>query len=197
MSYRTVSGHELDLLEIRPEDIRIDDVAHHLSMTCRFNGATPAWYCNAQHCCLVSKLSIALTVDEPLPFQVLVALAAQVHDAGEPYTGDMTRPMKEAMRKLSGAPQSVFDVIEHSVLRVVEDAFALGRGRLTDPEDPVAKIVKHADNLALEIEEAVLRDGDPGGLDLTHWHDRAWTQEEAKSRFLERFELLYFLHRAQ
>jgi len=42
---QTASGVEFDLLEPRPEDVRIEDVAHALSNICRYTGHVRQFYC--------------------------------------------------------------------------------------------------------------------------------------------------------
>lgn len=67
----------------RPEDIYIDDIAHHLSMLCRFTGAVSRFYSVAEHCFHVSKL---------VPQEH--ALVGLLHDAPEAYLNDLNRPLK-------------------------------------------------------------------------------------------------------
>lgn len=80
---QTYSGKKVWIGAPRPEDIEFDDIAHHLSMICRFGGACRRFYSVAEHCILVSKL---------VPRHL--ALPALFHDSPEAYLGDVIRPVK-------------------------------------------------------------------------------------------------------
>lgn len=108
----TASGYPFWVLDPRPEDIRVEDIAAHLSRICRFGGAlnntvtvegtldgyyrageapdgAMVWnilfetYSVAQHSVLVSR-------NVPQEF----ALEALLHDAAEAYVGDVIKPIK-------------------------------------------------------------------------------------------------------
>ena len=51
---RTYSGTKLCVSQPRPEQIHIEDIAHHLSLLCRFTGAVNKFYSVAEHCVRVS-----------------------------------------------------------------------------------------------------------------------------------------------
>lgn len=68
-----------------PHNIYISDIAHSLSMQCRYNGHTNQFYSVAQHC-----VSIAEIMCET-PLEKIVAL---LHDASEAYLGDIAAPLK-------------------------------------------------------------------------------------------------------
>lgn len=64
--------------------IRLEDIAHHLSNTCRFSGACDPYYSVAEHSVIVSRL--VTKWDH--------AKAALMHDAAEAYLWDLPRPAK-------------------------------------------------------------------------------------------------------
>lgn len=72
----TYTGRQFWPLDPRAEDIDIRDVAHHLSLICRFNGAGRAFYSLAQHSCLVAD-----TLDAPLKLWGLLHDAAEAYDS--------------------------------------------------------------------------------------------------------------------
>ena len=71
---QTYSGKKFWLDPPMWDQIDIIDIAHALSMTCRYGGHSKFFYSVAQHCCLMSRL---------VPKRL--ALAALLHDAVEAY----------------------------------------------------------------------------------------------------------------
>jgi len=84
--YLTFTGRQFWPMDPRPEDIDIRDIAHHLSLICRFNGACRRFYSVAQHSCIVSD-----NLPQPLRREGLL------HDAPETYYGDVVRPLKYSL----------------------------------------------------------------------------------------------------
>src|SRR5690242_11754504 len=82
---QTYTGRRFWPLDPRVDDIDIGDIAHHLSLVCRFAGACREFYSVAQHCVGVSY------VCDPKD-----ALWGLLHDAAEAYVGDMVRPLKRS-----------------------------------------------------------------------------------------------------
>lgn len=80
---RTVSGKYVNVFEPDPETICIEDIAHALSMQCRFGGHLPQFYSVAQHSIFCADLADA---DQKL--------AALLHDASEAYMLDIPKPIK-------------------------------------------------------------------------------------------------------
>ena len=85
----TYSGVKFSPLNPKEEDIRIDDIAHALSLMTRANGHFPEFYSVAQHCIAFCKEAIARGYSNK------VALALLLHDASEAYLSDITRPLKK------------------------------------------------------------------------------------------------------
>ena len=87
----TYSKVHFYIMEPRPQDIRIRDIAHALSLICRANGHFPAFYSVAQH-------SLACYYEaKERNYSDRVALACLLHDASEAYLSDLTRPVKKNM----------------------------------------------------------------------------------------------------
>ena len=84
----TVDGVAANVLNLSPKDITLNDVAHSLSMICRYNGHVPTFYSVAEHSVRVA--SLLETNGHPRN----VVLTGLLHDASETYVGDMVRPLK-------------------------------------------------------------------------------------------------------
>ncbi len=80
----TFTGRRLDPRAITEADIDVRDLAHHLSLRCRFTCATPFLYSVGQHSLLVS----AIVPPEH-------GLWGLLHDAGEFLLPDVARPIKD------------------------------------------------------------------------------------------------------
>ncbi|MDE2099462.1 MAG: phosphohydrolase [Patescibacteria group bacterium] len=124
----TYSGKQFWPLDPKPEDICIHDIAHHLSLICRFGGAVRQHYSVAQH-----SLVVADILPRPLKLRGLL------HDATEAYVGDMVRPLKRFMDD--------YRSVESFVWAAIRAKFNLPLS--TQEED---EAIKTADNVALVTE---------------------------------------------
>ncbi len=167
---QTHTGKAFDLLNPSPDDICIEDIAHALSMICRFNGHCHNFYSVAEHSILVS-----FCVHGSL------ALEGLLHDAAEAYIGDMVSPLKNSI------PLEPYREIEHDVRYVISEKFGLATS--------VPRAVKEVDQRMLATERDQLM-----GAEVKPWfayeiqiyeidiacHD----SRTAKQKFLVRFREL-------
>lgn len=163
---QTFSGRLFHPLEPRNEDLDIRDIAHSLSMLCRFNGHCLRFYSVAEHSVRVSKI---------LPGEL--RLWGLLHDAGEAYLTDLPRPVKG---QVSG-----FREMEDRILERVADAFGLSW--------PMPGPVKAADDKLLATEARDLMAPHPAdwGLGATPLDEviaDPLGPEAAERLFLETFE---------
>jgi hypothetical protein len=86
-SIETFSGRQMEPLNPKIEDIAVEDIAHALSMQCRFTGHTRLFYSVAEHCVRVSILAAQFGRPED-------ALWGLLHDASEAYLHDIASPIK-------------------------------------------------------------------------------------------------------
>ena len=86
--YRTHSGRLVDLLNPSPDDVCLDDIAHHLARVCRFGGAVRDYYSVASH-----SVYVACNIDGGFRLRQ----AALLHDSAEAYLGDMVSGLKRTM----------------------------------------------------------------------------------------------------
>ena len=84
----TYTGERFSPLSANPGNIRIEDIAHSLSMQCRFAGHCVRHYSVAEH----SVLAAHRAADRGL--SVGLQLRALLHDAAEAYLVDVPRPVK-------------------------------------------------------------------------------------------------------
>ncbi len=130
--FEVFTGTKFHFAEPRQEEISIDDIAHSLSMQCRYNGHTRFFYSVAEHSVLISDWLMLNG------YGSLYALTGLLHDAAEAYIGDMVRPLKATM--------PAFRVQE----RVLDEAVALKFSTV----HPFPNIVKELDTRILCDERA-------------------------------------------
>lgn len=106
---QTYTGRRFDILDPKPEQFVIEDIAHALSMLCRFTGHCKHFYSVGQHSYLGSFL---------VPKQD--ALWFLLHDASEGFVGDMNRPMKH----FTPAGQA-YQEVEEKIMRTICAKFDL------------------------------------------------------------------------
>jgi hypothetical protein len=83
------SGKHVDPLNLCSTDLDIRDIAHNLSLLCRYTGAYPFHYSVGQHSLLVADL---MAKDGHPPNTVLAGL---LHDAAEYVYGDVNYHLKK------------------------------------------------------------------------------------------------------
>ncbi len=163
---RTYTGRAFWPLDARPEDLDIVDIAHSLSMQCRFTGHVRQFYSVAEHSIRVACLMPPAGMLEGL-----------LHDATEAYLVDVPRPVKrlELMDGYRDAERKLHVVIAH---------------RFGIPS-VVSAAVKTADDVLLATEARDLMGVDDWPLPPPLRRTIVpWTPAEAEARFLELFETL-------
>lgn len=128
----------------------------------------------AQHCVLGSHVVEEKTKD------LMLTLAFLLHDSGEAYLGDMTRPLK------SMPEMEAFRAAERKLNRTIERRFNLPDGILDD------KVIREVDNRMLFTEKRDLL----VSLDWGHscqpfdFKIKPWSWREAETRYLNRYHEL-------
>ncbi len=134
---QTYRGGPFDLLDPRPEDVRLLDIAEALSKINRFCGNTIFPYSVAQHSVCVSGMLDGTGLE----------LEGLLHDAVEAYTGDLTSPCKAALRAIAvtnGASHDVIKDLEEPIQEVIAQVFGL--------RHPIPLEVQRADHELLALE---------------------------------------------
>ncbi|MBF0401346.1 MAG: phosphohydrolase [Magnetococcales bacterium] len=182
---QTFTGRQFWPQDARKNDINIRDIAHSLSMKCRFNGHCRAFYSVAEHSVHVSRI----VAPE-------FALWGLLHDAAESYISDVPRPIKSNLFVLdASAPEGqrlgFFRALEGKLIDVIAGHFRLPV-RL---EGNITAEVRAADEIMLATEKAFLMAKEPAPWDaLPDPLDRSiikcWTPGVAEREFLARFKEL-------
>ena len=87
---QTFLGQRFNVFDPDPRKIHHKDIAHALSMLCRYGGHSSRFYSVAEHSVLMAIHFEALGRQD-------LARVALMHDATEAYMGDLVRPIKLAM----------------------------------------------------------------------------------------------------
>lgn len=166
---QTFTGRQFWPMDARPEEMDIVDIAHALSMLCRFNGHCHRFYSVAEHSVHVSSV----VAPEEARWGLL-------HDAAEAYLSDMPQPIKRELR--------AFSVFEKQLEQVIAQRFGLSVS--------MPPAVKEADRLLLATEKVALMTKEPAPWEtlpppLDPSLIQAWNPEEAKQAFLKRFDMLF------
>jgi hypothetical protein len=165
---QTFTGRQFWPLDPRPEDVCIEDIAHALSMKCRYSGHSKIFYSVAEH---------SVHVSHYLPDGL--KLWGLLHDSGEAYLPDVPRPIKPFLTGFKG--------MEDAIMLAVCERYGLC---LQEPS-----MVKRVDTAILADEMAQIMGPPPadwylpeGALGVTI---EGWLPERAEKEFLKRFERLY------
>lgn len=164
---QTHSGLAFWPLDPRADEIAIEDIAHGLSMQCRYGGHCLAFYSVAEHCVLMASKAPAG-----------LELATLMHDGSEAYLADVIRPLKRHLAN--------YKTIETEVERLIAQRFGL--------PFPMPPEVKRLDEaiVADEKEQAMA----PAPLPWAEWDNATaplgvtlqfWSPREAKRQFLAAF----------
>ena len=162
------SGQKYYPLDPRESEVDIVDIAHSLSLLCRYNGHIRKFYSVAEHCYLISQC---------VPSKY--ALEGLLHDASEAYTSDVPRPLKYATEL------SLFREIENLNTKVIYKKF-----NLSYPESAIVKeydariVANEKNNLFKNLNVDFRTDKYPEieGLKI-----KGWSPKTAKLKYLERF----------
>ena len=179
----TASGIMFYPLAPRVEDVRIEDIAHHLAAVNRYGGATVYPFSVAQHSVIVSRMMGEENRQSTSPFTATRALYGLMHDGSEFLLGDVCRPLKR---------QQAFVAYREAEARLQAVIYeAVGLDPNGEPED-----LKTVDRRVLRSEQAALM---PPAAPNEERNDvpvypqivfQRWTFEEARSEFLNWFHWL-------
>jgi len=98
----TASGRKFYPLDPRPDETHIEDIAHGLSMLCRYNGAVKRFYSVAEHSVMIAR---SLRQYGPV-----IQLCGLLHDSPEALSGfgDICAPMKGEIPAISDIEKDIY-----------------------------------------------------------------------------------------
>ena len=166
----TWSGAHFHPWNAQLSEVHLGDIAHALSLQCRFNGHVSRFYSVAEHSVIMSRLV------EPG-----MELAGLMHDAAEAYIGDMASPLKYS------GHLDAFRSLEELVSRVICLRFGIEYGQTTSPE------LKVLDRRLCATEAIIFFPQSPGwtaafkGVSIL---PEGLTPKAAEKQFLARFKEL-------
>ncbi|MBQ1505572.1 MAG: phosphohydrolase [Erysipelotrichales bacterium] len=175
MSYITTwSGVHFDPVHPDPELIRIEDIAHSLSLLCRANGHFKYFYTVAQHSIACAREAKARSLSRR------VQLACLLHDAAEAFLSDVTRPVKALLPEYS--------VIEDRLLDTIWEKY-LGSPVTKEEREAVFEI--DDDMLSLEFKEIMPEElGDRYRKLKAEIRPHRENEEDVEKEFLRLFDEL-------
>jgi hypothetical protein len=159
------TGRQYYPIDPRASEVDILDIAHSLSLLCRYNGHCDRFYSVAEHC-----IHVSYAVPEEY------ALEGLLHDAAEAYTSDVPRPLKYC------DDLTLFREVEDKNNRVIAEKFNLPY--------PESSVVKHFDSRMLCNEGYALLSNTDWYKCLEPIPDIeiiGWLPLEAERRYLERY----------
>ena len=139
------SGKYVDILNLNPEDISIDDIANALGKICRFNGQCNVFYSVAEH-----SVHVANLVPDHLKLHALM------HDGheGVPLSDIPTPVVNAIIRRMPEGTgvyfKNTLDLLKHEIDVVLYEAIGIPFKPTTDYEE--LKIIKEADEHMLNAE---------------------------------------------
>ncbi len=168
MFMQTYTGKAFYPLNPKVEDIDPVDIAHALSMLCRYGGHSQKFYSVGEHCVLMSEAVLPES-----------AAHALLHDAAEAYMGDMIRPLKVSM--------PWYRTAEDVLMGDICTRFKIARYFPLE--------VRDADNRIVVNEHAALMPGGPhwnmlDGLEPLPVEIHGWDPPTAERKYLDRMRAL-------
>ncbi|HVP57588.1 MAG TPA: hypothetical protein VMU02_05785 [bacterium] len=163
---QTYTGKKFELLSPTPDMFDPLDIAHALSMLCRYTGHVDRFYSVAEHSLMMSWYCPAE-----------LGFVALMHDATEAYVNDLSKPLKDLLPS--------YEVIERNIYLALAERFNL-------PENLPAEI-KTADRRMLITEHKLLMKTPPDTWGYEGYAPfnidgfSLFTPREAKAIFLDRF----------
>ena len=118
----TYTGKHFRPLEPDPQLIKIEDIAHALSMICRGNGHVKTFWSVGEHCICCAREAAERGMSERM------ILACLLHDASECYMSDVPRPFKKELPEYQKWEDHLLSLIYEKFLGSGREAIWRGTG---------------------------------------------------------------------
>jgi uncharacterized protein len=167
MRYWTESynGHCIDFENLENYEFPIEDIAHSLSMMCRFNGHIHQFYSVGQHCLFITHMMS--NESDRMKFLGLT------HDVHEHVVSDIPNPVKQLMKSKYNFN---FGQIEDEI-----DLAFYKKINVEPPSETEKNNIKYYDLLALKFEKDFLkRSGNHWPIDDL-FHDYQYHEEDIEA----------------
>lgn len=166
---QTYTGRQYWPLSPRPEDVHIEDIAHALSLMCRYSGHCINFYSVAEHSCHMFDHA-----------KYQFKAWALLHDASEAYLTDIIRPLKPYLKN--------YLEIEDLNMTAIVNRFSLLPFHMPPEVKFLDDSILHdemSQNMTSPPQPWSLK-GAPLNVSLQYW-----TPAEAEKEFLTRFGELF------
>ena len=161
---QTFTGRKFYPLSPQADEIDPVDIAHALSLLCRYGGHVDRFYSVAEHCVLMSH---AVSPEH--------ALWALLHDATEAYVVDVPRPLKRSLPE--------YQVVEEKVMIAIAEKFGLSMPMPTEVKDADNRILLTERNMLMSSTRERWAQEDLVPLPVTI---NAWLPSQAEYHYTER-----------
>lgn len=182
---QTYSGKMFNVFDPDASLIDIEDIAHALSLTCRFGGHCSSFYSVAQHSILVSDWMYKNLHPQK---SAIIGMIGLLHDAAEAYIGDVPRPIKRFIND--------FDKIEFNIIEMIYKKYGVWNFYKKGNSRRLSTVkfshnLQFADDTVLSTEKRDLMKSEVKG-----WQKlpppcskriRTWNPQEAEKKFINRF----------
>ncbi|WP_210183208.1 hypothetical protein [Rhizobium leucaenae] len=166
---QTFTGGKYWPCDPRPEEVFIEDIAHSLSLQCRYAGHCREFYSVAEH-----SVHIARWLQRK--YGPVMALHGLLHDATEAYVVDVPRPLKPSLAN--------YKEIEERNWQAIAARFGLAKQLPAEVHDADNRII--ADEL-VNMHPMAWHARHADGLGVTIG---CWSPKDAEYEFLTTFEAL-------
>lgn len=137
------SAEPVHPLSLKPQQVRVEDIAHALALKCRWTGHTRTFYSVAEH-----SLRVGYLVPR------YARIYGLLHDAAEAYLPDVAAPLKDAFQVGQRGGLRTFAQVEHEILDAIWTALGV-----PPPAPATMELVKNADLVLLATEARDLMHG--------------------------------------
>lgn len=164
----TFSGKKFYFLKPSLDDIVIEDIAHSLSMQCRYTGHASEFYSIAEHSILVSSLCS----DD-------AKLWGLMHDASEAYLTDVASPIKPYLVN--------YKKLESNIMNAVCDKFSMERAMPGEVHVADMEVLRCEAHMLMHSQGKDWKVNENNYNPLMDLYIECLSPKQAKEKFLERF----------